>query len=138
MARGIAERGSQVSFSEANQTQEDNVGFLFDKTKPEELLDLEPVDFFGPVPTEGFQGLDDWKTGGLDPPSNRALLTCRDFALKEPTQVVEVAPVVGGAFDSQGLAVFFDTSQLEVIKVLIEQEVGRISSHGLGTMGMYL
>ena len=40
--------------------------------------------------------------------------------------------------DSQGLAVFFDTSQLEVIKVLIEQEVGRISSHGLGTMGMDL
>jgi hypothetical protein len=125
-----------VSFAEANQTQENNVGFLFDKPKPEEILDLEPIDFFGPVPTEAFQGLDDWKTGSFDPPSNRALLTGRYFALKEPTQVVEMAPVVGGAFDSQGLAVFFDRSQLEVIKVLIEQEVGRISSHGLGTMGM--
>jgi hypothetical protein len=102
-----------VSFAEANQTQENNVSFLFDKTKPEEVLDLEPIDFFGPVPTEAFQSLDDWKTGGFDPPSNRALLTCRYFALKEPTQVVEMAPVVGGAFDSQGLAVFFDTSQLE-------------------------
>ena len=39
-----------------------------------------------------------------------------------------MAPVVGGAFDSQGLAVFFDRSQLEVIKVLIEQEVGRITT----------
>ena len=136
LTRGIAECGGQVSFAEANQTQENNVGFLFDKTKPEEVLDLEPIDFFGPVPTEAFQGLDDWKTGGFDPPSNRALLTGRYFALKEPTQVVEMTPVVGGAFDSQGLAVFFDTSQLEVIKVLIEQEVGRISSHGLGTMGM--
>jgi hypothetical protein len=125
-----------VSFAEANQTQENNVGFLFDKPKPEEILDLEPIDFFGPVPTEAFQGLDDWKTGGFDPPSNRALLTGRYFALKEPTQVVEMTPVVGSAFDSQGLAVFFDTSQLEIIKVLIEQEVGRISSHGLGTMGM--
>src|SRR5258708_3778252 len=57
-------------------------------------------------------------------------------ALGEPAQIVEMTPVVGGAFDSQGLAVFFDRSQLEVIKVLIEQEVGRISSHGLGTMGM--
>ena len=67
----------------------------------------------------------------------RAIVRCgRDFALKESTQVVEMAPVVGSAFDSQGLAVFFDTSQLEVIKVLIEQEVGRISSHGLGTIGM--
>jgi hypothetical protein len=111
---------------------------LFDKIKPEEVLDLEPIDFFGPVPTEAFQGLDDWKTGGFDPPGNGALLTGRDFALKEPTQVVEMAPVVGGAFDSQGLAVFFDRSQLEVIKVLIKQEVGRISSHGLGRMGICL
>jgi hypothetical protein len=94
------------------------------------------LEVFGPVPTEAFQGLDDWKTGGFDPPGNGALLTGRDFALKEPTQVVEMAPVVGGAFDSQGLAVFFDRSQLEVIKVLIKQEVGRISSHGLGTMGI--
>src|SRR4029077_1234547 len=47
-----------------------------------------------------------------------------------------MTPVVGSAFDSQGLAAFFDTSQLEIIEVLIEQEVGRISSHGLGTMGM--
>src|SRR5260370_41853954 len=78
------------------------------------------------------------KTGGFDPPSNRALLTCRDFALKEPTQVVEMAPVVGGAFDSQGLAVFFDTSQLEVIKVLIEQEVDRVFSHGWAQWGWYL
>ena len=101
-AGGIAECGGQVSFAEANQTQENNVGFLLDKTKPEEVLDLEPIDFFGPVPTEAFQGLDDRKTGGFDPPSNRALFTCRYFALKEPTQVVEMAPVVGGAFDSQG------------------------------------
>jgi hypothetical protein len=128
-----------VSFPEANQTQENNVGFFFDKTKPEEVLDLEPIDFVGPIPPEAFQGLDDWKTGGLDPPGNRALLTGRDFALKESPQVVEMAPVIGGAFDSQGLAVFFDTSQLQVIKVLIKQEVGRISSHGFGQDGdMYL
>jgi hypothetical protein len=38
-----------------------------------------------------------------------------------------MAPVVGGAFDSQGLVGFFDRSQLEVIKVLIEQEVGKIT-----------
>jgi len=64
------------------------------------------------------------------------LLTGRYFALKEPAQVVEMTPVVGGAFDSQELAVFFHTSQPEVIKVLIEHEVGRISSHGLATLGM--
>ena len=138
LARGIAECGGQVGFAEANQTQENNVGFLFDKTKPEEILDLESIDFFGPVPTEAFQGFDDWKTGGFDPPSNRTLLTGRNFALKEPPQVVEMAPVVGGAFDRQGSAVFFDRSQLEIIKVLIEQEVGGISSHGLARWGWYL
>jgi pimeloyl-ACP methyl ester carboxylesterase len=41
----------------ANQTQENSVGFLFDKTKPEEVLDLEPIDFFwsrpGGCPTPG-------------------------------------------------------------------------------------
>ena len=47
LARGIAECCGQVSFAEADQTQENNVGFLFDKTKPEEVLDLEPIDFFG-------------------------------------------------------------------------------------------
>jgi hypothetical protein len=30
LARGIAECGGQVGFTEANQTQENNVGFLFD------------------------------------------------------------------------------------------------------------
>ena len=33
LARGIAQCGGQVSFAEANQTQENNVGFLFDKTR---------------------------------------------------------------------------------------------------------
>ena len=138
LASGIAECCGQVGFAEADQPQEDNVGFFFDEAQPEEFLDLEPIDLLWPVPAEGFQGFDDRKTSGFDPAGNNAVLPCGYFALDEAAQVVEMAPVIGGAFGGQGLAVFLEVRQLEVIKVLIQEQVGRIFSHGLITIGMVL
>jgi hypothetical protein len=61
-------------------------------------------------------------------------LPCGYFALDEAAQVVEVAPMVGGAFGGQGLAVSLEVRQLEVVKVLIKEQVDRVFSHGLITM----
>jgi len=49
----------------------------------EEVLDLEPVDFFRPVPAEGFEGLDDWEACGLDAPGDGALVAQGRLALDE-------------------------------------------------------
>ena len=89
-----------MGFAQADQPQEDNVGFFFDEAQSEEFLDLESIDLLWPVPAEGFEGFDDRKTSGFDPACNDAVLPCGYFALDEAAQVVEVAPVVGGAFGS--------------------------------------
>jgi hypothetical protein len=44
LASGVAECCGQVGFAQADQPQEDNVGFFFDEAQPEEFLDLEPID----------------------------------------------------------------------------------------------
>jgi len=36
----------------------------------EEVLDFEAVDFFGPVPSEGIEGFDDWEACGFDTPED--------------------------------------------------------------------
>jgi hypothetical protein len=85
-----------------------------------------------------FFGQSQRKTSGFDPAGDDAVLPCGYFALDEAAQVVEVAPVIGGAFGGQGLAVFLEVRQLEVIKVLIQEQVGRVFSHGLITVAMGL
>src|ERR1700675_1898724 len=45
LAGGITERGGEVGFAEADEPQEDDVGFVVDELEPEEILDLETVDF---------------------------------------------------------------------------------------------
>jgi hypothetical protein len=101
-----------MGFAQADQPQEDNVGFFFDEAQPKEFLDLEPIYLLWPVPAEGFQGFDGRKTSSFDPAGDNTVLPCGYFALDEAAQVVEVAPVVGGAFGGQGLAVFLEVRQL--------------------------
>jgi hypothetical protein len=47
LASGVAECCGQWVLPRPTSPQEDSVGFFFDEAQPEELLDLEPIDFFG-------------------------------------------------------------------------------------------
>lgn len=66
LAGRIAKRGGKVGFAQTDEAQKDDVGFVVDELKSEEVLDLKAIDFFWPVPAEGFEGLDDGEAGVLD------------------------------------------------------------------------
>lgn len=90
----VTQGSGQVRFSDTDAIQKDDVGLLLNEIQAEEILDLESVDFFGPLPSELFESLDDGKASGLDPPLDAALLAFIEFALDEPAQVMEMIPVL--------------------------------------------
>src|SRR5712691_13444799 len=51
-AGGIAQRGRQVGFAQADAAEEDEVGLVLDKRQAEVVLHLEAVNPGGPVPAE--------------------------------------------------------------------------------------
>jgi len=65
LAGAVAEGGGEMGFAKADQAEEDDVGFFLDEAQTEEILDLEAIDFFGPVPAEGFEGFEDGKRAAL-------------------------------------------------------------------------
>jgi hypothetical protein len=110
------------NFAESDEPEEDDVGFLFDEVKAEEILDLEPVDFLGPVPAEAFERLDHRKAGGLDPALDGAILAPRGFAFDELAEVVEVSASFASGLGRERLAMFFDEAQMKVIEMSVEKE----------------
>src|SRR5438093_976282 len=48
LAGGVTECGGEMGFAEADQPEEDDVGFVFNELETEEVLDLKPIDFFRP------------------------------------------------------------------------------------------
>ena len=125
-----------MGFAQANQPQEDDVGFFFHELEPEEVLDLEPIDLFGPVPAEALQGFEHREAGVFDPAGQGAVLAGGGFALDQAAQVVEVRPVVGGRLGGQQTAVGFEVRQLQVIETLVECGVSGTFGHGVsGSIG---
>lgn len=49
-------------FGQAHPTEKDDIGVVFDKLEPGEVLDVEAVDGVGPIPLERFEGLDGRET----------------------------------------------------------------------------
>ncbi len=65
-AGGVAQRGSQVGFAQPDGSEKDDVGRLRQELQAEEVLNLEAIDFLGPIPMELLQRFDDRKACGLD------------------------------------------------------------------------
>ena len=64
-----------------------DVGFLGDELQAKEILNLEPVDFLGPVPAELFESFEDGEASGFDAALNDALAALGVFAFDQPTQI---------------------------------------------------
>ena len=101
LAGGVTQRGGEVGFAEADQAEEDDVGFVLDELETEEVLDLEAVDFLGPVPAEGVEGFNDGEAGGLEAPGDGAVGAQGGFAFDELGEVVEVSDRVFGGGGGQ-------------------------------------
>jgi hypothetical protein len=86
-AGGIAEGCGEVGFSQTDKAKEDDVGFVLDKLKTEEVLDLEAVDFLRPVPAEGVEGFYQREASGFDAAGDDAVLAQGGFAFGELSEV---------------------------------------------------
>jgi hypothetical protein len=64
LAGGVAQGNRQMGFAQSHSAHKDDVGVVFQESQPEEVLDLWPVDFPGPVPVELFQGFEHREAGG--------------------------------------------------------------------------
>ena len=120
-ASGVAQCGGQVGFAQADGPQKDDIGFLCQELQPEEVLDLEAIDFLGPVPAELFEGFDDRKAGGFDAQLDGVLEPLLVLAVDEAAQVVDVAPGLLGSLLGQFGILGLEERQLEVIEVLMQQ-----------------
>jgi len=97
-----------MGLAQADGAEKDHVGFLRHELQAEEVLDLEAVDFFRPIPAELFEGFDDGKAGGLDATFDGALAPFLEFTLDQSGQVLDVIPVLLGALLSQFGVVVLD------------------------------
>ena len=90
LAGGVAECRGKMGFTETYESQEDDVRLVVDELESELVLDLETVDFLGPVPAEGVEGFNDWEPGGPDASGDSAVSVQGGFALNELGQVVKM------------------------------------------------
>ena len=124
LAGGVAKGGGKVGFAKSDEADEDEVGFVADELEAKEVLDLQAVDFFGPVPAEGFEGFDDGEAGGLEATGDGAVGTQVGFAFDELAEVVEVGEGVFGGGGGEGLAVFFDEGEAQGVEMGVEDVRG--------------
>ncbi len=133
LAGGIAECGGEVGFAQADQAQEDDVAVIAHELEAEEVLDFEAVDFFGPVPSEGIEGFDDWEACGFDTPEDSTVGVSGSLAFDKLGEIVEMGEGVLGGLGGQGSAVFFHEREAEGLEVSVED--GEMVFHGVGVAG---
>jgi hypothetical protein len=113
-ACGIAQGRGQMGFSEPYAAEEDDVGLVFDKVEPEEILDLEPIDFFGPGPVELIQGFDEREASHTDAAFYGSVPAQSGLATDEVLEVIHMCPVFPGRLCGQVLVVVSDKREFEV------------------------
>ena len=109
-----------MGFAKTDGAEQDDVGVVMDELEAEEILDLEAVDLFGPVPSEGVEGFDDGEAGGLDAAGDGAVGAQVGFAGDELGEVVEVGDGVFGGGGGEWLAVLFEEGQAQGVEVGVE------------------
>lgn len=110
-----------MGFAQANIAQEDDIGFVFDELEAEEVLDLEAVDFPGPIPAELVECFEDGKARLLEAALDEALAAEVMFAFCEPLEIADMVPLLFSGLAGQGAMMLQEERQLEGLKVFIEE-----------------
>jgi hypothetical protein len=103
-----------------HEPQEDDVGFVLDELEAKEVLDLESVDFLGPVPAEAIERFNDGEAGGSDAPGSGAIEALGGFSGDERGQIIEVRLAGFRGFGGLVLAMFFNEGEPELIEVIFQ------------------
>jgi len=97
-----------VRFSQPHGSQKNRVGFLGKELEAKEVLDLEAVDFLGPIPLELFEGFQNGETRGLEAALDGVLEVLLILGIDEAAQVFDVAPGLLGGRLGQFVVLGFD------------------------------
>ena len=97
-----------MTFPDTDPTEENGIGVLFDKGEAENILDLEAIDFLGPVPLERIEGFDEREAGQSHPAFDATTLTGLCLAFDEPFKKLQMGPMLGGGLLGEGLVVLAD------------------------------
>lgn len=94
------------------------------------MLDLEAIDFLGPVPAELFEGFQYWEAGGFDAQLDGVLEPLLVLAVNEAAEVVDVTAVLLNGLLGQGGVSGLKERQPQIIELLMQQR-GLGVHHGL-------
>jgi hypothetical protein len=103
-----------MGFSETHSAEEDDIGFVLDKVEPEEILDLEPIDFFGPGPVELIQGFDEREASHTDAALYGSVPAQSGLATDEVLEVIDMCPVFSGRLCGKVLVMVSDKREFQV------------------------
>ena len=113
LAGGITQRGGEMGFAQSDEAEDEDVGLIVDELETEEILDLEAIDFFGPVPAERVESFDDGELGGFDATGGGPVASRGGFPLDELGKVIEVGEGVFCGGGGKGLAVLLQERQAQ-------------------------
>jgi hypothetical protein len=82
-----------VGFAEPHATEEDNIGWVLEKRESGEVLDLEAIDLFGPIPLEGVERFEGREAGSLNAPVGRPILFAGGLSGDELAEIVDMGPL---------------------------------------------
>ena len=110
-----------MRFSHTDGTQEDDVAFVGQELQAEEVLDLEAIDFLGPIPAELFERFQHREAGGFDAQLDSVLESLLVLAVNEATQIIDVTAVLlSGPLRQFGI-LGFNKQQPQVLELLMQQ-----------------
>lgn len=113
----ISKGGGQVGFAEAYPSEEDDIGFVFDKFQTKEVLHAHLIDFLRPTPLKLVDGFENGEAGHADAALDGAVVAGRDLTLSETVEIVKMGPVFGGCLTGQVFVLFKHKGETEELQM---------------------
>ena len=105
-----------MGLPQTDGAEEQDVPLVLQEAQPEQLLNLRPVDPFGPDPTELVKGFEDREAGLFEAPGNPVAVEAVPFALHEVLKELVRGPFLASGLGGQGLVIFDAPRQAQIGK----------------------
>jgi hypothetical protein len=103
-----------MGFAKPDPADENDIAFILYELEVKKILDLSPVDFFGPRPVELIQGFDHRKPGRTDAALDGAIPAHVGFRPHQFGEKMQVAPLLLSRCVRADLMVFPDVWKLQI------------------------
>src|ERR1039457_6090190 len=100
-------------FPRPTPPKKNGIGLLLDEVQTEEVLDLRPVDFLGPVPLELIESFGQREARAADMVREALVFAPGDLGLDQALQVLKMSPLLFGGRLRQFMVIGADIGQLQ-------------------------